>query len=430
MADRLIRQTNVRLHRRGLQRRDFLRWVSAGAACGACGWPDIMAANAAQLRRRGKACILLWMQGGPSQFETFSPLPNHENGGATKAIQTDVPGIHIADNFPHVSQVMDDICILRSLHSKEGSHPRATYLWHTGYLPTANVRHPAFGSLAAEQLGHAAADLPSFVRIGNRFNNSSDGGLLGVTYDPFVYRNPKGPPKNSQPTTDKRQFQRRLALLRRVEGGFTKYGQQEAQNHKQLYEKASQLVLTPDRKVFDIESESRKVRAAYGDSDFATGCLMARRLVERGVTFVEVQLNGWDTHDNNFERVKNLAGQLDQPYAQLVRDLKERGMLDNTMVIWMGEFGRTPRINPRGGRDHYPRAFNVTLAGCGVQGGQVVGATDAGGREVTDQPVSVTDFFRTVCHGLGMDADVENVGPGGRPIRAVDHGEVVREVLG
>ena len=426
----LIRHTNVVIQRSGILRRDFLRSVAASSTFGACHWSNTIAAQSAQIRRRGKACIVLWMQGGPSQFETFSPLSNHQNGGETRTTETRITGLHISEQLPHIANVMDNICVLRSMTSTEGSHPRASYLWHTGYLPTANVRHPAFGSLAVDQIGAAAADLPSFVRIGDRFTNASDGGLLGVGVDPFLYRDPNGPPRNSQPATERRQFQRRLALLRRVEEGFNQFGEREKTNHQQLYEKAARLVQSPKQPVFDIENEPRQIRQAYGESDFAAGCLMARRLVEQGVTFVEVMLDGWDTHRDNFAQTKQLCQQLDQPYAQLIRDLKLRGMLDDTLVVWMGEFGRTPQINGRGGRDHYPRAFNVTLAGCGVQGGQIIGATDRTGSEVTDRPIQVTDFFHTICHALGMDAEQENLGPSQRPIRVVAEGNVIHEVFG
>ncbi len=193
---------------------------------------------------------------------------------------------------------------------------------------------------------------------------------------------------------------------------------------------ASKMVLSPKMETFDISREPAKVREAYGSSEFGAGCLLARRLIESGVTFVEVGAGNWDTHLDNFSRSKELCEQVDQPYAQLLRDLQQRGILEKTLVIWMGEFGRTPRINPRGGRDHYPRAFSVALAGGGVNGGQVIGNTDAGGENVTDRPVGVADLFQTFCHSLQIDADHENMSSIGRPIKIVDGGEVVNEVFG
>jgi hypothetical protein len=416
--------------RRRVRRRDFLRSISmAGAAAGTLSWPDLMSLEAARLRSQGKRCILLWMAGGPSQFETFSPKPGHGNGGETKAISTAVPGVEIAEHLPRTAQAMDEICLIRSMNSREGSHPRATYLMHTAYLPTASVKYPTLGSNVAQQLADPDFDLPSFVRIGNVRGNSG-AGLLGVGFDPFVLQNATRPPNNTALPTTERRYQRRLGLLDKLENEYARSGgEQEVKNQRQVYGKASKMVLSPRMDAFDIEREPVKIREAYGESSFGAGCLLARRLIETGVTFVEVALNGWDTHQDNFERVPELCQQVDQPYAQLLADLRERGMLDETLVIWMGEFGRTPRINPRGGRDHYPRAFNVALAGGGVRGGQVIGKTDAGGSAVTERPVGVSDLFRTFCHSLNIDADHENMSSIGRPIKIVDGGEPVNEVF-
>jgi uncharacterized protein (DUF1501 family) len=190
------------------------------------------------------------------------------------------------------------------------------------------------------------------------------------------------------------------------------------------------MIHSPKMEVFDLEREPVAMREAYGQGEFAAGCLMARRLVERGVTFVEVSSRGWDTHFDNFTRTRELCAEVDQPTAQLVADLKQRGMLDRTLVIWMGEFGRTPRINPRAGRDHYPRAFSVVLAGGGVRGGQVIGKLDPSGSDVADRPVLVTDLFQSIYHALGVDASYENHSPNGRPIKLVDGGSAVRELFG
>jgi len=432
MFSQLYRQTDVLLSGGQLHgRRDFLRRISAtGLAAGTLSWTDLMAAQSSRLRRNGKACILLWMNGGPSQFETFSPLPEHPNGGETKAISTKVPGIAISEHLPETSQKVDDLCILRSMTTKEGSHPRATFLMHTGYVPTASVRHPSIGSVAAHQLGDLSADLPSYVRIGRNVRNAGGGGLLGVQYDPFVMRRPERAPDNSELIVSSDRFRRRLRLLDKIDQHYAAAGgANEVANHKQIYDQASRMVLSPRMSVFDVDDEPARVRQSYGESDFSTSCLMARRLVEAGVTFVEVSMGGWDTHQDNFSRTQNLCSQLDQGYAQLLADLQQRGRLENTLVIWMGEFGRTPRINGGGGRDHFPRVFNAVLSGGGVKGGQFVGATDLGGEEVTERPISIQDLFQTVCHLMDMNADDENMSSIGRPIRVVDGGEVIEEVL-
>ncbi len=429
----LQHHTNIAM-RRGhvVGRRDFLRQISAaGLAAGALNWTAGISAAADQLRSRGMACIVLWMQGGPSQLETFSPLPDHANGGETKAISTNVPGIQIAEHLPHCGKVMDQMAIIRSMTSKEGNHQRATFLLHHGYLPMGGVKFPTLGSNVAHQIGDAANRLPSYVRIGGRLANAGGGGFLGVDYDPLVLQSSTRPPDHTKPITSRERYQRRLQLLSSLQQSFANgAGAELVSDHRKLADRASEMILSPSMKVFDIEHESQAMRQSYGKGNFSTGCLLARRLVESGVTFVEVVCRGWDTHQDNFNRTQNLAGQIDQPTARLITDLRERGMLDKTLVVWMGEFGRTPRINGRGGRDHFPKVFNAMLAGGGVQGGQVIGSTNAAGTEVVDRPVTVNDLFSTIYHTLGIDATQENMSRIGRPIKLVDGGEVVTELFG
>jgi hypothetical protein len=415
-----------------VHRRDFLRVAAAaGAAAGMMSWTDAICLSAEDMRKRGMACILLWMAGGPSQFETFSPKPGHENGGETKAIPTAVPGIQIAESLPNCAKTMKDIAIIRSMTSKEGSHPRASFLLHHGYLPMGGVKFPTLGSNVAQQIGKQGFDLPSFVRIGGRGADSGGGGFLGVDYDPFVLQNPEAKPDNTQPAMRDERYDRRLAMLKQVDSNFGAVsGADIVADHQKLIRKSSNMILSPQMEAFDLSKESDKMRDAYGRTKFGAGCLLARRLVEAGVTFVEVNQEGWDTHDNNFERVAANNATIDQPMAQLITDLRQRGMLERTLVIWMGEFGRTPRINGRSGRDHYPRAFNVALAGGGIRGGQVIGETDAGGEEVTNRPVTVNDLFRTVYTTLGINADYENMSRIGRPIKLIDGGQLIHELVG
>lgn len=426
------RQVNVSLERRGVVcRRDFLRGISAASlAAGTLSWRDLLTLEAGELQQRGMACILLWMQGGPSHFETFSPKPGHPNGGETKAISTAVAGIEVSENFPRMAQAMHHAAIIRSMTSKEGSHPRASYLMHTGYLPTASVKYPAFGSIVAQQTAHPALDLPAFVRIGGGARDGASGGILGVEYDPFLMPEAGKLPTNTALPTQVERYQRRLDLLGRLESDYAESGaKEEVSEHQKLYQKTSRMILSSQMKAFDLDAESESTKAAYGSSQFGRGCLLARRLVETGIPCVEVVLNGWDTHFDNFSRVKELAGQVDQPFAALLEDLKQRGLLDTTLVVWTGEFGRTPKINPRGGRDHYPRAFNVVMAGGGVRGGQVIGKTDEAGSEVTDRPVNVADLFQTFCKSLKINPAVENIAPNGRPIKVVDGGKPVDELF-
>jgi Protein of unknown function (DUF1501) len=429
-------QSSVSIRRGAVHRRDFLKTIPAAAASvGVLSWQDLLTANAPALRKAGKACILLWMGGAPSQFETFDPKPGHANGGETKTIKTTIAGVEISENLPKIAQATDDLCLIRSMTGKEGQHPRATFLMHTGYLPSPAVKYPTFGSIVAKELGDPASDLPSFVRIGNAGpggNASAMGGagILGVDYDPLTMQAAGSPPENTSLTTDERRFQRRMGLLDRLQSDYANHGgREEVQNNQKIYSQAARLVTSPKMEGFDISKEPQKIKDAYGSSQFGQGCLLTRRLIEMGVTFVEVALGGWDTHLDNFNKTRDLCGQLDQPFAALLADLKSRGLLDSTLVIWTGEFGRTPRINPNAGRDHFPRAFTSIIAGSGVKGDQVIGATDAGGDAVQDRPVSVNDLLRTACHALGIDADKQNMSSIGRPIKIVDGGEVVKEAF-
>ena len=433
MSAHLRHHINIALQRgHVVGRRDFLRQISAaGLAAGACNWTDVISASADELRARGMACILLWMQGGPSQFETFSPKPDHANGGETQAIGTNVAGIQIAEHLPACAKIMDELAIIRSMTSKEGNHQRATFLLHHGYLPMGGVKFPTLGSSVAHQIGDTANQLPSYVRIGGRLANSGGGGFLGVEYDPLVLNSAERMPQNTNPKTELDRYHRRLGLLDSIQTDFAQTGgAQVVADHRKLTQRAAEMILSPSMKAFDLQQEPGQLREAYGQGNFASGCQMARRLIEHGVTFVEVVSNGWDTHQDVFSRTAELTAQVDQPMAMLVKDLKARGMLDKTLVVWMGEFGRTPRVNPRAGRDHYPKAFNAVLAGGGIQGGQVIGQTNDSGTEVTDRPVTVNDLFRTIYHTLEIDADHENISQIGRPIKLVDGGAVVEELFG
>jgi hypothetical protein len=412
-----------------VNRRGFLRWVGTGAA-GLAGlsWLDRLTLHAEELRKARKSCILLWMAGGPSQFETFDPKPGAETQGTTRAIPTAVPGIMIAEHWQKTAGVMKELAIIRSMTSKEGNHGRATYLLHTGYAPSGGIVHPGFGSIVANELGQSDFDLPQFVSIQGESIGPS---FLGVQYAPFVVSDPNRPPDNlTTPVTGDR-LQRRLGLLKDLEGPFARTGAaDQVRDHQALYQQTAHMILSPRVKAFDLAAEPEKVRADYGRHAFGQGCLMARRLIEAGVTFVEVQSTGWDTHSNELPALKKLIPPVDQGLAALAADLKERRLLENTLVIWMGEFGRMPQINLTAGRDHFPKAFNVALAGCGVRGGQVIGATDKLGTEVIERPVLVQDLFCTFCQALGIDPRHENQSNVGRPIKIVEDGAAVKEVFG
>src|SRR5438105_5286942 len=306
-----------------LSRRGFLRLVRNGAA-GLAGLSllDRLTVHADELKKQQKACILMWMAGGPSQFETFDPKSGAETQGATRAIATTAPGIHIAEHWKHTASVAQELAFIRSMSSKEGNHGRATYLLHTSYPPSGGIVHPGFGSIVANEIGKADFDLPQFVSIQGESVGPS---FLGVQYAPFVVNDPNRAPDHLASPVAAHRLNRRLGLLRELEEPFARSGAaDQVRDHQALYEQTSHLVLSPRVRAFDLAAESEKVRAAYGRSSFGQGCLMARRLIETGVTFVEVQSTGWDTHGNELKSLQGLIPPVDQGMASYSDDLKLR----------------------------------------------------------------------------------------------------------
>jgi hypothetical protein len=443
-------------HTFSLTRRDWLRLTASGALGGAAsGWLPALAADLAKHPQRRRACILLWMNGGPSQIDTFDPKPDHPNGGVFKPIDTAVPGIRISELFPRLARQMKHLAIIRSMQTKEGDHSRATYLLRTGYAQQEPIQYPAFGSLISKELEDPEAELPGFVNIASQRGVSDAGfsaGFLGARHAPLLVGNFDTDPYTNTPDesalavpdlkppshVEPAQSRARLELLRQTEGDFaTRHDSATAQGARAAYDRAIRLMQSKAASAFDLREEPAKLRDAYGRNLFGQGCLLARRLVERGVPFVEVFLgripgayNGWDTHTTIPESLKALGGVLDPAWATLLQDLQEHGLLETTLVAWMGEFGRTPRINPGAGRDHYPNAWSVVLGGGGIKGGQVVGRTSKDGSNVEDRPVAVPDLLATVCKALGVDPLKQNISNINRPIRIVHKaGAPLKEVL-
>ncbi len=426
---------STRLYRRGFLRASL--GASFGVGLAALREPGSAlgaapAATAAAARdtgaARARSCILLYMAGGPSHIDTFDPKPGTASGGPFRAIATRADGVRICEHLPLLAARMKDIALIRSLTSKEGNHDRARHLMHTSHAPAGGVDHPSFGSLLAEARGGGRAGLPGYVAIGGP---GEDSGFLSGAHSPFPVKNPDKPVKHlarARGVNDER-WERRLQLWRALEDRFAAgAGGGFARGRREVGEKALEL-MSAGVDAFDVGKEPAAVRASYGPTPFGAGCLMARRLVEAGVPFVEVTLNGWDTHEDNFNRVKTLCQTLDRGMTALLADLGSRGLLASTLVVWMGDFGRTPRINERGGRDHHPAASAALLTGAGVRGGQVIGATDELGAAVTQRPITVADLYRTVAALTGLPADRMRVSPAGRPIKAVDAGNVISEVL-
>lgn len=416
-----------------LSRREFCQLAAAGiSGLSASGWLDILALRAAESKHKHKACILLWMDGGPSHKDTFDMKPGTRHAGEFKPIPTSVPGIQISEHFPKLAKLMHHVAILRGMSTGEGAHARARYYLHTGYREgLGGVVHPSVGSVVSKELGNPDFPLPNFVAIGARTYGA---GYLGPRHEPLIVNDPTRGVENLQALVSAERFSDRVSLLEELEQGFYRtYRSPAAQAHHTMYARAVELMRSKEAKAFDLSQESASVRQRYGNTRFGDGCLLARRLVEVGVKFVEVTLGGWDTHANNFPRVKELSQQVDPALSALIEDLHARGLLDSTLVIWMGEFGRTPNINNRGpqpGRDHWPRAWSTLLIGGGIKGGQVIGKTDAEGATVIERPISALDFLATVCSVLGIDYTKQYITPRGRPIRIVDRGaNPIKELL-
>jgi uncharacterized protein (DUF1501 family) len=378
---------------------------------------------------RPKSCILLWMNGGPSHLDTFDPKPGTATGGPFKAIATSTPGVKISEHLPHLAEEARHLAIIRSMTSKEGNHDRGQYLMHTGYAPSGTLKHPSLGAWVSHELGNPDFDLPNFVSIRGPSVGAS---FLGVEHNPFAVQNPSQGVRNlpAAKDVDRTRFATRLEALEILQTNFRKEsGLAGVANHDAVYAKTVRLMHSPLTKAFDVKDEPESVRRAYGDNDFGRGCLMARRLVEAGVRFVEVTLDGWDTHIDNFSSIKYLSRDLDPAMATLVRELRERDLLDDTLIVWMGEFGRTPKISAADGRDHYPTAWSTVVAGGGVRGGQAYGATDAEGAKVVKDPVTVPDYFATLATLLGMDPAKEAMSPVGRPIAISEGGKPIAKLI-
>jgi hypothetical protein len=440
----------------GMSRRDWMRLTSAGVVSySLSGWLETLANATAVHPQRRRSCILLWMNGGPSQMDTFDLKPGHKNGGEFKAIATAVPSIRISEHLPKIARHMKDMVLVRSMNTKEGDHGRAAFFLRTGYRPTGPIQYPTFGSLVCKELGDEQSALPNFVSIAPyRFFNPGaySSGFLGPKYAPLVVGDQRSffgqdsanyekalKVENLEPSGEvsRGQVDSRIDLLQGLDNDFVaRHPGVSPHSHRMAYDRALRLMRTSASKAFNLDDEAPALRDAYGRNLFGQGCLLARRLVERGVPFVEVTLAGvnggaadWDTHQDNFNMVRRLSEVLDPAWATLMEDLKARGLLESTLIVWMGEFGRTPAIMG-GGRDHFPNAWSTVLAGGGLKGGQVVGRTSPDGTKIVDRPVTVPDLLATVCRALGIDPLKQNLSNVGRPIRIADKdAKPIQEVL-
>jgi hypothetical protein len=411
-------------------RRDFIKIAFGASAAAAISGKFLLPTYAATKPEKAKAVILLWMQGGPSQLDTFDPKPGTETGGPHKAIESKTKGLFLSEHLPRLAQAADRFSVIRTLFSKDPNHDTARHLLHTGYRVDPTIDHPHLGSLIVKELGTKAEGLPGCITLGK--DPGAGSGYLPAELAPLLVEkieNPLEDLKLAKDVTSFRLADREKLLWAQNEGFASEHAEDRVESQRKAYERAFALMRSPHLKAFDISDEKDETKKLYGNSPFGRACLMARRLVEAGVRFVEVTLADWDTHSDNFNRTKGLMEQLDPGMSGLIADLGRRKLLDETLVICMGEFGRTPRINGGNGRDHWTRAFCAALAGGGLAGGRVIGRTNALGTEAQDRPVSVQDLFATIYGQLGVDPSKKYMSQTGRPVKILDGGDPVKELL-
>jgi uncharacterized protein (DUF1501 family) len=427
-----------------LNRRTLLKVTGLSGLC----WLTPLAerlARAAETAPRGKpakSVIVLWMQGGPSQLETFDPHPDPGSkiAGGTKWIETAVKGTRIAAGLPLVAEQMESISLVRSVVSKEGDHERATYNVKTGFRPDPTLVHPSLGAIICHQTSDKV-EIPRHVSI-LPGQWPARGGFLGDQFDAFQTYDPVGPVPDITPRVPMPRMAKRLADLDVIEGQFARGRLKQLDADKTLHrtsiEAARKMMASEQLMAFDVSKVSENLKQQFGDSPFGRGCLAAVQLIEVGVRCVEVTLDGWDTHANNHATVAERNKVLDPAFAALIKELKNRKLLQSTIVLWGGEFGRTPVIRglDGSGRDHWPHGFSVALAGGGIRGGLVIGENSPTpqleGKNLVEKnvrnPRNIEDIHATVLHALGIDFAQEMETPIGRPM-AFSKGKVIEELL-
>ena len=415
----------------GMSRRHFLSHLAGAAALAgpAASFTSSILANAADLRKRHKSAILLWMGGGPSTIDIWDLKPGAPTGGPFKQIGTSADGVAICEHMPLMARQMHHLAIVRSMSTREADHMRGRYYMHTGYVPNPNVTHPSYGAVIAHELAGQVPhlEIPPFVAVGG---GSEGPGFLGMTWAPFAVDS-NGNVRNLELGIDPSRLAQRLEMLATVEQRFI--GERRggsAEDHAKVLEKTVRLMTSDQMKAFKVQDEPAEVRERYGETGFGRGCLMARRLVELGVPFIEVDLGGWDNHADIFPTLADRKlPELDKAMSGLVADLADRGLLDDTVVIWMGEFGRTPNINGGAGRDHWARGWSVVVGGGGFKRGIVVGETSPDGKEVVSEPFTSQDLMASVLEALGISLETTFTAKNGRPMKIANSGKVIKELF-
>ncbi len=425
-------------------RREFLR-VGAIGALGLT-LPELLkrrALGGVDPKKDDVSCILMWMQGGPSHIDTMDPKPDApvEIRGEFKAIPTCLPGVQLSECLPKLAQQLDKTSVLRSLTSPDSSHGTSDHFMMSGYRFNPAITYPTYGSVVAKERGYRHG-MPPFVQLGTSIDRRFNGGLagfIGPVYNPFEIG---GDPSNKDfrvqglslaEGIDLGRVSRRVTMLESVNKWQKKLeGQSGAIDTMDKYQELAYGLITSERakKAFALGDEDQKTRDEYGMNSLGQSCLLARRLIEAGVRFVTVTDGGWDTHQNNFKSLKDrLLPRLDQGYAALLKDLHARGMLDKTLVVWMGDFGRTPKVNPSAGRDHWGQSTAVCMGGGGIKRGVIVGSSNEYAEAPKDAPIFVPDVAATIYHALGIDLESYNTTPDGRPIQVNNSGRLIGELV-
>ena len=414
----------------GMNRRHFMRHLAGASAMTgtALALGNTLKASTKQLKKNKKAAILLWMGGGPSTMDIWDLKPGSNNGGPFRPIST-AGDVQICEHMPMMAKNMDKLSIVRSMSTREADHMRGRYYMHTGYVPNPNVKHPSYGSVIAHELSATREDLeiPPFVSVGG---NSEGPGFLGMAWAPFSV-NSNGQVRNLDMGIEPDRLTQRMQALKMMESGFIDSNRGiAAGEHAKVLSKTLSLMTSEQMKAFKVMQEPDDVQERYGQTNFGRGCLMARRLVESGVPFVEVGLGGWDNHQNIFQTLENTKlPELDRGMSALMEDLAARDMLDDVAVSWMGEFSRTPRINGNTGRDHWARSWSAVVGGAGMNSGIAVGATNEDGTSVVGPSQSSEDLMATVCHSLGISLETTFTSQSGRPMKIANGGKVIKELI-
>jgi uncharacterized protein (DUF1501 family) len=414
----------------GMNRRHFMSHLAGASAMAASAFAltRSVEANAKEMVKKQKSAILLWMGGGPSSIDIWDLKPGSANSGPFKPIST-AGDMQISEHMPMMATQMDKMSLVRSMSTTEADHMRGRYYMQTGFRPNPNVKHPSYGSIVAHELGQSRPqlDIPAFVSVGG----ASEGpGFLGMAYAPFSV-DANGRVRNLDMGIPVNRMTQRTLALQQMEAKFIKEKRGGAAlEHAKVIDKTLALMTSKQMDAFRVETENAKVRERYGENSFGRGCLLARRLVEAGVPFVEVNLGGWDNHQNIFQTLENQKlPQLDRGMSALVEDLTARGLLESTAIIWMGEFGRTPRINGNAGRDHWARSWSVAVGGAGLKPGIAVGKTNEDGTAVEGQSYTSQDLMATVCQALDMDLGKTFMSGNGRPMKLANGGKIISELV-